>query len=363
MAYPHPTQPRDQPDADAADAAKCYQPATIKITSIGELLAVFPYVLGFQPFDCVCVLGQRAGNAGSAVMRMDLPDHADIDDLAGQTANALVIGDVIVAGVAVFGTRDETAAVIDAVVQALGGAGIQVKAAVQADGTRYWCRLCSSEACCPPEGIVYDVATTVVAAQAAAAGSAPFTSRDQLAATLAPVTGAARTAMDRAAEPADDRLRAWLDDGLDAEAIRARMAEEGVPLVRDVVAQALNGGRLLDTEVAWLTILLSHPRVRGEACARLVGGPEAMAAFVDLWKDVLRRSDPAFAAAPAYLLACAAYLTGNGALANLALDRADPDDPMAADLRAVIASGLPPGQAWPVITGNDHRQPGKRVRL
>jgi hypothetical protein len=345
MAHPHPNQPGDQPVAGAGFAAKCHEPATIKITSISELLAVFPYALGFQPTRSLCVLCQCAGNAEAAVMRTDLPDHADIDDHADQTANALVIRDVIVAGIAGFGPRDETAPVIDAVVRALGRAGIYVKAAVQADGTRYWCCLCNSEACCPHEGIVYDVATTVVAAQAVADGNAPFISRDQLAATLAPATGAARAAMDRAAELADSRLRAWLDDGLDDEAIRARMADEGIPLVRDVVARALDGGRLLDTEVAWLTLLLSHPRVRGEACARLGEDPDTMAALVGLWKDVLRRSDPSFAAAPAYLLACAAYLSGNGVLANLALDRADPDNPMAADLRTVIAGALPPGQA------------------
>jgi Domain of unknown function (DUF4192) len=67
-----------------------------------------------------------------------------------------------------------------------------------------------------------------------------------------------------------------------------------------------------------------------------------------LWTDVVRRAQPGYVAAPAALLAFVAWQSGDGALANVALDRAQADDPrysMAALLRQVISAGAPPSLA------------------
>ena len=50
--------------------------------------------------------------------------------------------------------------------------------------------------------------------------------------------------------------------------------------------------------------------------------PEHHAAHARLWTDLTRRACPGYVAAPAALLAFTAWQAGNGALANLALDRA-----------------------------------------
>ena len=71
-------------------------------------------------------------------------------------------------------------------------------------------------------------------------------------------------------------------------------------------------------------------------------------AHLRLWTDLTRRAQPGYIAAPASLLAFTAWQTGNGALANLALDRALADDPgysMAQLLRDVIDAGTPPSMA------------------
>ena len=61
-----------------------------------------------------------------------------------------------------------------------------------------------------------------------------------------------------------------------------------------------------------------------------------------------RRAQPGYVAAPAALLAFVAWQSGDGALANVALDRALADEPrysMALLLRQVITAGAPPSLA------------------
>src|SRR5437660_10730018 len=76
--------------------------------------------------------------------------------------------------------------------------------------------------------------------------------------------------------------------------------------------------------------------------------PAHLDAHRRLWIDVIRRAQPGHVAAPASLLAFVAWQAGNGALANVALDRALADDPrysMADLLRQVISAGAPPSMA------------------
>src|SRR6202043_2086889 len=76
--------------------------------------------------------------------------------------------------------------------------------------------------------------------------------------------------------------------------------------------------------------------------------PRHLDAHLRLWTDVTRRAQPGHVAAPAALLAFVAWQSGDGALANVALDRALADDPrysMALLLRQVITAGAPPSLA------------------
>jgi hypothetical protein len=76
--------------------------------------------------------------------------------------------------------------------------------------------------------------------------------------------------------------------------------------------------------------------------------PENREAHQRMWTDLTRRAQPGYVAAPASLLAFVAWQGGNGALANVALDRALADDPgysMARLLRQAIDAGAPPSLA------------------
>ena len=87
-------------------------------------------------------------------------------------------------------------------------------------------------------------------------------------------------------------------------------------------------------------------RVRDDAWARM--DPAHQDAHRRLWTDVIRRAQPGYVAAPASLLAFVVWQAGDGALANVALDRALADEPgysMAQLLRQVITAGAPPSMA------------------
>ena len=67
-----------------------------------------------------------------------------------------------------------------------------------------------------------------------------------------------------------------------------------------------------------------------------------------LWTDLVRRAQPGYVAAPASLLAFTAWQSGDGALANIALDRALADTPgysMALLLQEALDAGMPPSAA------------------
>jgi len=117
--------------------------------------------------------------------------------------------------------------------------------------------------------------------------------------------------------------------------------------VAGALAAYRGGGRFAtDDQVAWLSLSLSSLRIRDDAWARM--DPVYRAAHTRLWTDVVRRAERGYLPAPASLLAFTAWQCGNGALANVALDRAleaDPGYSMALLLRSTIDAGAPPSLA------------------
>ena len=125
------------------------------------------------------------------------------------------------------------------------------------------------------------------------------------------------------------------------------MVLEGLSAVADALGTYRRGGKLAtDDQVAWLSLALTNLRVRDDAWARM--DPGHRDAHTRLWTDVVRRAEPPYVPAVASLLAFTAWQCGNGALANVALDRAleaDPRYSMALLLRDTIDAGTPPSMA------------------
>jgi hypothetical protein len=127
---------------------------------------------------------------------------------------------------------------------------------------------------------------------------------------------------------------------------------EGLAAVRTAIS-TYRDGRSLTAAIgfAWLALALTRIRIRDDAWARM--DPGHRRAHRRLWTDLVRRAQPGYAAAPASLLALTAWQGGDGALANLALDRVLADIPgysMALLLRVALDAGAPPSLASPPMT-------------
>jgi len=176
----------------------------------------------------------------------------------------------------------------------------------------------------------------------AALGFTVVASRDDIGAGIAPVTGAEATEMTRATrQAARDLVRLQEEAGTD------EVFQYMLGLVRDAISLYRDGGTIhILTRFANLTLALRALEVRDDAWARMA--PEYCGAHLRLWTDVTRHAQPGYIAAPASLLAFTAWQDAQGALANLALDRAladDPDYTMAQLIRDALTAGIPPSQA------------------
>ena len=323
---------------------------SVQLRSPAGLLATIPHLLGFHPATSLVIVGITAAGRVQAAFRYDLPDPPSPQaaaDIAVHAVHVLGSHQLPTAAVAGYGPGRLVTPVADAVRAAAPRAGVRLQEVLRAEDGRYWSYLCTDPACCPPEGVVFDPAADPAGQALAAAGQRVLPSRDAVAARIAPVTGPAAQAMrdaTAAAERAAARLAATggpqaLDQrGLAAVAVAASTYFEGKCLHRE-------------SEFAWLGLGLTRLRVRDDAWARM--DPPSSAVFQELWTDVVRHVQPGYAAAPASLLAFAAWQNGNGALANLALDRALADQPrysLALLLRGILDAGVPPSAAVPPMT-------------
>jgi len=153
---------------------------------------------------------------------------------------------------------------------------------------------------------------------------------------------------------------AVLDAALDAaqEAVAAERGGGGDagagPPVGPANAPPGGGGDdwLDDARVVALTRALQIPVVRDAAVAACVGSRAAAAAA--LWAAMARGTPDPEAAEPAALLALSGLLQGDGALANVALERAEaawPGHHLTQTLRGLAAAGIHPNELRACLTG------------
>lgn len=308
---------------------------TLRLRSPADVVAAIPYLIGFHPADSVVILACD-GVHGAYAVRLDLTAHDCLLDHIATLLSRRAPEAVILAG---YGQAGRVTSMVERMRDRLHTHGVRLREALRVENDRYWSYLCSDTRCCPPEGTYVDMRTSPVVAAAIAGGLVALPDRRDLERTLAPVRG---ESMRRAIDRAERRLAAWAEG--DVDAVPARVIAEGVPLVRRLIERACAGSDPpADDEVAWLAVLLVNLRVRDEAWVRMQD-PD-LQVHIRLWRHVLVRVGEPYAAGPACLLAFAAWRAGEGALANVALDRAlaaDPSYSMARLLQELFISGLPP---------------------
>lgn len=308
---------------------------TYRARGPADLLALVPSLLGFHPEDSVVVL--TVGDAAQPFhARVDLPtDPVAVDDLAGHLAEVARRNATTRLALLVYCDDAGLAEALSVALECrLDGTGTDLVCAVRADGRRWWVLDGWADAA----GVAYDVRSHPWTAQAVVEGTVVLSSRQELADSLVG-TDLEETA--RIAGLADE-----VAAGL-RRATRRQLVPEG-RWVRARVRRFLEDGERLDPHDAarLCTMMAVSLEVRDVAWAEMTH--DNAAHHVDLWRDVVRRVPEELRAAPAAMLGFAAWLSGNGALAWCAVDRAQQAEPgygLAGLLTQALAGAVPPS-AW-----------------
>ncbi|GAB2878668.1 DUF4192 domain-containing protein [Nocardioides pacificus] len=321
-----------------------------------DLLALVPVVLGFVPRQSV-VMMTFAGAPRQPSDPAPRPFHARVDlPPAGRPQEleqvvAALLQPVRQHGLprVVFVLYTEDASVAARTTQLLcrrfTRAGIEVLDVLRADG-RCWFPLLPGRPAMTYDGIPYDVSAHPFRARSVLDGQVTHGSREELAATLAPgrvVSSAplmaALAGIERLGEPGQLAAEgAWL------QATLLRHIDRH--LDRQPVRQPDLQPRPDDREAARILAAVREIELRDIAWGLITR--EDAVAHVELWRDLLRRAPEALVAAPAALLAFAAWLAGNGALAWCAVDRCvevEPDYVLADYVASALTHAISPS-SW-----------------
>jgi hypothetical protein len=328
------------------------EPPLLSVRSTTDLIAAVPYLLGFHPTESVVVVALR-GKRVIFAARGDLPAPGATSaarDAAGYLASVVGRQGADAAMIIGYGPAERVTPTVDPVRAALDQAGLRVLDALRVTDGRYWSYLCDNPECCPPDGTPFDGATTAVAAAATFAGQVALPDRAALAQQVAPIDGAARESMRQATVRAEQRLADLLANAPTADLAAHTLRRAGESAIRVALDRHRQRAQLTDDELAWLSLLLTHLPVRDHAWARTNGDEWQLS----LWTDLVRRAEPGLVAAPASLLAFAAWRAGQGALAVVAVERAlrdQPDYSLAMLLDEVLRTGVQPSTLdnWPTV--------------
>jgi Domain of unknown function (DUF4192) len=327
----------------------------VRVAGLAELLAGLPVLFGFRPTDSLVVicLEEPRGRVGFR-LRVDLPAPEECEQLA------LYLVDVLrrnAAGVVLVAACSDQPAVAEPAVRALVGrlrsAGIQVRDAVRCDGRRYWSYVCADPTCCPPEGRDYEGAGRLVA-EAVWAGMEVLPDRAALAARVGAIDPAGVERMEQATAVAAQEMADVLGDrDLATMQCDRSLLETGLECVTAIVDRRLGrsdgdqaGEELSEADAARLAVWCSLPIVRDTVWARI--GTDDAPAQLRLWSEVARTVVPPYELPVLALAGFSAWLSGDGALAWCAIERADeidPDDRLVGLLRSLLIEAVPPS-AW-----------------
>jgi hypothetical protein len=292
-----------------------------------DIAAFVPLALGFVPERSVVLLS--VGSPGGMSARVDLPqDPDDVDDVVEallRPARRNGVRDVVVV------IYDDHTTVADeaawALHEELAAAGISVREVLRVHDD-HWYAVLPGAPLAAYRGVPFTRAEHPFTAQGVFDGRVTHTSREALRATIAP-----DEAEIRATEPVLAEARA-LPGGALASLVRGHVDRGTTFSVGELAAVAcsLPSGALRDEAWVWL--------VRSEARRA-----------VDLWTDAVRRLPDRHVAGPAAVLAFAAWLLGDGALAWCAVDRCRDAEPAhsLADLVVQLLEAATSPDEWEVL--------------
>jgi len=300
-----------------------------------DLVAFVPLAIGFVPERSVVLLS--LGDAGSFHARVDLPaDPGDVDlvteallrparkHATRSVAFLIYDDDTTVADETAWSLRD---AFVDA--------GVEVVEVLRVHDD-HWFAVLPGRPQPTYDGVPFDLSAHPFSVRAVFDGRVTLGSREQLRATLDP--------RPRAVE----LTTALIGDAEAAPAGSLRRLVERHLLARTTFSPP---------ELATVAVTITSGPRRDEVWAWQDRGHARQA--VELWSDAVRRLPRSHVAAPAAVLAFAAWLAGEGALAWCAVDlsrEAQPDHSLAGLVAGLLESATAP-DAWAALRGEELTDP------
>lgn len=306
----------------------------VRLRTPGDVVASLPALLGYHPTTSavLIVLGGTRQRV-RLTMRVDLPPPR----LWKKAALVLADGAARAAGdTAVLALVDATPADGEAarrqLDRALAKVGVTLAdVLVVADG-RYRSLLCTDQSCCPEEGRPVP-SSSALSAAAVVQGRTIGASRADLAREFAPPV---HKALDDAS-----RVTGLLESTIPHGSVPLDV--DGVFDELDRACDAVRAGDLALEQAVRLAVMISVGSTRDVAYLHLVSEGEQI--HRQVWGSVCRAVPPEYSVVPLVLFSLSAYLMGEGALANVALDRAREVDcahPAVELVHDLLAACIPP---------------------
>lgn len=324
------------------------RPTVVRLGDLSSVVVAVEHMVGFRPTEslvAVALCGPRERMTFS--LRLDLPASRDGDGVADAFAQEVArrMAYAKADAVMLFLHTDEPPldgclphrCLVETVVAAID-APLREAALVGPD--RLWSYVCEDKRCCPPEGRLINRQSPeaiALAAEHALLGNVVLGSREDLLASMRPLTGIAAVSMRQAQDRAGEAL---LKVGL------VEFSDE-VEIEISALADRFTDPRasLSDDEAARVVIALHDKLLRDEMLTRLADfDDEGLRRMVSA---VARRAQPPDDAPVCTLVGFAAYIDGGGVLASAAFERAlrsDPEYVMAQYLEAMLRHQIPPEQ-------------------
>jgi hypothetical protein len=332
----------------------------VRVSDPGELAGAIPHLLGFRPSESVVLiaLGGSTGNRVGLTVRADIPPPEHAAELARWLVRSIRTDEprAVVAAV-VSEAPDEAPGplgmfrpesglphrpLLRALTAALTAAAIPLREALLVRSGRWWSYECAEPCCAPGRGTPMPDGVTALEAASVVSGSVVAADREALTARIARLDGPAAADMEAVLWRVGDRHAA------ESRTDRDTAARRSWATVLRAVQRCRPGppsDPLSDRDVADVLWALADVRVRDRALS-LALGDDAPAAEA-LWTECTRRGPAPLDAAPATLLAVSSWLRGDGAMANVALERAlhsRPTYSFALLLAQGLSACLPPEQ-------------------
>ena len=307
------------------------------LTSAHDLITAIPFLIGFHPTESIVLISIKDEAIGLA-MRIDLPQHLgsdEIDLLAHHFLREEADAALLVAYMP--DCRDDGDSLLISLGAGLIRNGIDIQESLVVRSGRYRSIICRDESCCSPQGkSLPDIESTEIAAEHVVAGiPMPYASIEELKETLA-------------ADPSSLDLE-WSDlvgqffIAEDSESLQ-ELRRDGIETM-DLLFDDFRMGRGASEAllVARMIGRMSDVQVRDYALG--VHSEDTFDIYFTMWRELLRLAPRGYVAPIACIVAAMSYESGDGALAQKALDRALVDDeryPLAGLLRRVFNAGWPP---------------------